>query len=124
MSTVLLVDDDGVLRKLLDSRLRYEGFLTIPLDSFSLAYDIITKGPVKIDAFLLDVMMPGELTVEDIIKEIRLSDKYKNKPVLIVSGVDKHRLKAIAELFKVTVVSKPIILSDLINHVKKLTCQV
>ena len=55
--TILIVDDDDILRKALTTGLRAEGFDVISSDSAENASDVLNR--VSVDAIILDRMMTG-----------------------------------------------------------------
>lgn len=55
--TILIVDDDDILRKALTAGLRGEGFNTISSNSAENATDILNR--ISVDAIILDRMMTG-----------------------------------------------------------------
>jgi two-component system, cell cycle sensor histidine kinase and response regulator CckA len=57
--TVLLVDDEAVIRCLLARRLQAEGYRVISAASGREALEILTQETVTIDLLLTDIMMPG-----------------------------------------------------------------
>ena len=55
--TILIVDDDDILRKALTTGLRGEGFDVISSDSAENASDVLNR--ISVDAIILDRMMTG-----------------------------------------------------------------
>ena len=55
--TILIVDDDDILRKALTAGLRNEGFNVISSDSAENATDVLNR--ISVDAIILDRMMTG-----------------------------------------------------------------
>ena len=55
---VLIVDDDPVQRRLLETAIQRFGYLTIVADSGDAAVKLLTGPDARIDAMVLDLVMP------------------------------------------------------------------
>lgn len=86
--TVLIVEDEILIRMLLADTLLDEGYYVIEAANVLEAVAIL--GQRKIDAVVTDVDMPGGLSGFDLARMI--SDTRMNVPVIIASG--RHRPKA------------------------------
>lgn len=98
---VLIIDDDEAVVKLLDFRLKTEGYETnIVTDgsrAVSTAYDC---GP---DIILLDIAMPSE-TGQDVMEKLQMLDRTTGIPVIIITAYPSQRksmenFKAIKDFF-------------------------
>ncbi len=100
---ILIVDDDGNIRKLLKQELEYAGYIT---DEASDGLDALNKiKRKKYDLIILDVMMPG-LSGFDVAKVLKNSPETMNIPIIILSvvedketgfkiGVEKYLIKGV-----------------------------
>ncbi len=100
---ILIVDDDGNIRKLLKQELEYAGYIT---DEASDGLDALNKiKRKKYDLVILDVMMPG-LSGFDVAKVLKNSPETMNIPIIILSvvedketgfkiGVEKYLIKGV-----------------------------
>lgn len=88
MSTVLIVDDEAVTVKLLETLLELDGF------NVAVARRGIDVLPV-LEAQAVDVMMIDyHLTDTEgttIIRDIRADDRFKHLPIVMASGMDKSQ---------------------------------
>jgi PAS domain S-box-containing protein len=82
---ILIVDDDGSIRKLLKQELEYAGYIT---DEASDGLDALNKiKHKKYDLVILDVMMPG-LSGFDVAKVLKNSPDTMDIPIIILSVVE------------------------------------
>jgi DNA-binding response OmpR family regulator len=79
-TTVLVVDDDADIVRLLRDFLEAEGFLVVTAAHGQEALDALARE--RIDAMLLDVMMPG-LSGFDVMRKVR---EHHDVPVLFLSA--------------------------------------
>lgn len=88
-TTILIVDDEERIRKLLNLYLVKEGYLTEEASDGTSAIQMMEKK--NYDLVLLDIMLPGMDGLE-VIKEIR---KKKDTPIIMVSarGEENHRVE-------------------------------
>jgi DNA-binding response OmpR family regulator len=86
MAKLLIVDDDKISAKLLDTKLTKRGFECIYVESGSDALEILKT--VDFDLVLLDIMMP-DMTGTEVLKEIRKSKNNFELPVIMVTAKDE-----------------------------------
>lgn len=82
---VLVVDDDGIIRGVLERKLAAEGYLISTAGSGSGALDLLRDG--AIDLVLLDLELPDQSGI-DALRQIRLSHSAIDLPVIMVTGQD------------------------------------
>ncbi|MCP4580728.1 MAG: response regulator [candidate division Zixibacteria bacterium] len=81
---VLIVDDDESTRKFLSAALEENGYLPITAENGRIGLEKIeSENP---DLVILDVMMPKK-TGFVLIKQLRRDEKYKDLPVIMLTGV-------------------------------------
>ena len=85
-ATLLLVDDDAMNRDALARRLSRSGYEVLTADGGAAALGMIREG--RIDAVLLDVMMPG-LSGLETLRELRQSRSVADLPVIMVTAKDE-----------------------------------
>ncbi|HEX7709249.1 MAG TPA: sigma-54 dependent transcriptional regulator [Thermoanaerobaculia bacterium] len=78
---ILIVDDEEVLRDVLDAVLRREGFEVIPAASGEEALNVLEGEDV--DLVILDVMLPG-ISGIDTLRAIRIANPYL--PVIVITA--------------------------------------
>lgn len=89
--TVLVVDDSASVRKLIELTLRREGFSVISATSGIGA--LATLADTAPDVILLDVMLL-ELDGLQLCRVIRKHPKYKNTPIVMLSGRESESDRA------------------------------
>jgi DNA-binding response OmpR family regulator len=82
--TVLVVDDEPMLRSLLSRLLRMEGYEVVEAEDGQVALDMISREPP--DLVLLDVMLPARDGL-DVLGDLRRSS---NVPVILVSALGEE----------------------------------
>jgi two-component system response regulator ResD len=87
---VLIVDDDPMIRNLVQAILENAGFVVTATDDGPKAVDILDSEPRPIDYSLviLDVMMPG-MNGLDVLTRMKLHQHTQNLPVIMLTGEDK-----------------------------------
>jgi diguanylate cyclase (GGDEF)-like protein len=85
-ATLLLVDDDAMNRDALARRLTRSGYTVITADGGEAALRLIRQG--RIDAVLLDVMMPG-LSGLETLRQLRQFRSVADLPVIMVTAKDE-----------------------------------
>jgi diguanylate cyclase (GGDEF)-like protein len=85
-ATLLLVDDDAMNRDALARRLTRSGYKVLTADGGDAALRTIRKG--RIDAVLLDVMMPG-LSGLETLRQLREFRSVADLPVIMVTAKDE-----------------------------------
>lgn len=88
--TVLIVDDEAPIRRVLVKLLTAQGYEVIEADSGPTALGILEGRTV--DTVLLDVMMPGMTGVE-VCRRIRANAMHAQTPVVFVSGASDRSFR-------------------------------
>jgi CheY-like chemotaxis protein len=84
--SILIVEDEKVIRKLLRLQLSQSGYQVTEAEDGVQA--ILKLGKGNFDLILLDIMMPNKDGWE-LIKEVRLSPKTKDIPVIVLTAKNK-----------------------------------
>lgn len=90
-TTVLVVDDSASVRKLIELTLRREGFSVISASSGIAALAMLAD--TAPDVILLDIMLL-ELDGFQLCRVIRNHPKYKNTPIIMLSGREGESARA------------------------------
>jgi len=85
LSTILVVDDDAVNRKLLEHNLLADGHDVVAARDGNEAVERLRDQPV--DVVLLDVLMPG-LDGFGVLEHIRANSSLQDLPVIMISGLE------------------------------------
>jgi DNA-binding response OmpR family regulator len=112
--TVLIVDDEQLVRDLLVQFLSLRGYRTIGVKDGAQALSMVDQAPP--DLILLDLMLPGTSGVEVL---RRLREKHFTGAVIIVTGTyDEELLEEAWSLHPQEVISKPIDLEKLLGIIQ------
>ncbi|MDQ0654258.1 GGDEF/EAL domain-containing response regulator [Pseudomonas cedrina] len=85
-ATLLIVDDDPQVRKLLETLLQHEGYLTLSAGSGEEALQSVAKQPP--DLILLDVMMPG-LDGYEVASRLKGDEATAGIPIIMLSALSE-----------------------------------
>ena len=116
--TILIVDDDDVVRDFIVAALRLTGFRTLPAASARAALELAQKTP-RIDLAIIDLVMPEENGAD-------LASDLKTKlglqcPILYISGMGNSAIAATIRLGEHEgCLAKPFGAPVLIHEVSKL----
>lgn len=118
MKSVLIVDDDRNIRKLLDFSLQKAGFSVMMAEDGDRGMALATANSP--DVAVLDVMMPGMHGYE-LCRRLRANAKTARTKIIFLTArsqpIDEQEaLKAGADLF----LSKPVIPEELVGHIQSL----
>jgi len=118
MTTVLIVDDDRNICKLLDFSLSRAGFSVLIANAGDDGYELATSHAP--DVLVLDVMMPGMHGYE-LCRQLRKHEATAHAKILFLTARsqpidEKAALKAGADLF----LSKPVMSDELVKHIQAL----
>jgi CheY-like chemotaxis protein len=83
--TLALADDDELHAELVGAWLEHQGFRVLRFGSGDALLTWASGGPRQVDAFLLDVDMPGRDGVQSC-RELRALDGYARTPAVFVSS--------------------------------------
>lgn len=83
---VLLVDDDQFLLEFFERVLTAHGYKIITARNGHEGAEIVAQAEDEIDLFVLDLLMPVE-SGWDLINAIRQSERYKNAPIIALTGL-------------------------------------
>lgn len=117
-ATLLIVDDEPLVRKLLKTLLEDQGYLTLTASSGEEALAIVEQQPP--DLILLDIMMPG-MDGYEVARKLKSDKSMANIPIIMLSALGEHSarilgLEAGAEDF----LNKPVESAELWLRVRNL----
>ncbi|KTT32960.1 response regulator [Pseudomonas oryzihabitans] len=84
VTTVLVVEDDAVLRSLATEVFEMEGYAVQSFDSADAAWAWLEQDPSPPDLLFTDVRMPGRLDGLALAKQVR--QRFAQLPILVSSG--------------------------------------
>lgn len=105
-ATILVADDDRTTRTVLASLLQNEGFRVELADSGEQCLAVATEQHV--DAFLVDIRMPG-LGGLELCRKLRSMEQYRITPIIFITALDEEEmLSAVFEAGATDFIAKPI----------------
>jgi DNA-binding response OmpR family regulator/tetratricopeptide (TPR) repeat protein len=116
--TILIVDDDRSIQRLLADALAQEGFSVAVERDGEWAVDTFNKRPV--DAIVLDLLLPA-INGYEVARIIRSTPRGQNTPIIMISGVYKsaiHQREALEKHGAHAFIEKPIRLSALLDALR------
>lgn len=114
--TIALVEDEENLNKLIQTYLKKAGYEVIP---FYNGKDALNNINTKVHLWILDIMLPNNISGYDIIKEIRKNNEMM--PVIFTSARDKDLDKIIGlELGSDDYITKPYSPKELVLRVNNI----
>ncbi|MEM8998235.1 MAG: ATP-binding protein, partial [Acidobacteriota bacterium] len=85
---ILVVDDEPILRLLLEGQLEAEGYRVTTAESGAAALELLRSGDSDVDLVVLDVMMP-RLTGYEVCRALRADWEAASLPVLLLTAKDR-----------------------------------
>ena len=114
--TIALVEDEEDLNKLIQTYLKKAGYEVIP---FYNGKDALNNINTKVHLWILDIMLPNNISGYDIIKEIRKNNEMM--PVIFTSARDKDLDKIIGlELGSDDYITKPYSPKELVLRINNI----
>jgi two-component system KDP operon response regulator KdpE len=94
--TVLVLDDEPLVRRTMQRFLAVYGYSAVEAESFEQALEILRT--TKVFAVILDVRLPGPHTGLDVLGPLRERSEFADIPVLVMTGgvVDEQEERLIA----------------------------
>jgi CheY-like chemotaxis protein len=84
--TILVVEDEGLLRELLVEKMNIEGFQTLEANDGDIGLEIaLDKKP---DLILLDMLMP-RMSGMEMLKRLRADERGRSLPVIVLSNLNE-----------------------------------
>lgn len=114
--TILVIDDDKVLIKMLETGLGAKGYNVLTAETGERGLKVAQNVPV--DLILLDVILPG-VKGREVCKKLKQEEKTKNVPVVFLTAKNSpDDVKAELAAGGIAHITKPIDLSSLISLVQ------
>lgn len=96
MPKVLLIEDEKIFIELFGDRLRLAGFEVSTAENG--AWGLKESMKENFDLFIIDMMMPA-MTGEEVIAKLKMDDKTKNVPIIVLSAsVDEEAQRRVEKM--------------------------
>lgn len=115
---ILLVEDDIPLRNMYETRLNYEGFITVTAsDGEEALAKAVSEKP---DLILLDIMMP-KVSGFDVLDILKNTHSTKNIPVIIMTVLEQetNKVKGLVSGAEDYLIKSQAMPQDVINKIKE-----
>jgi len=109
MATIMVVDDEPMVRNLLSQFLTLRGYRVCPAKDGPDALSLLKQEHPQL--VILDVYMPGMNGV-DVLRQLRAND-YKGAVIALSASQDEEMLQEMLELGSVDIMGKPVDLERL-----------
>jgi CheY-like chemotaxis protein len=116
-ATILLVEDDEPLRKLVATVLTREGYRVIAAEDAIEAAELLTSEETSIDLIIADILLPG-LSGPELAREI-LSDHPDVKVIFVSGSKDENVLETAELVANERFLSKPYTPETILNAVRE-----
>src|SRR5690606_40758866 len=83
---ILVIEDEKDIRDLISFQLKSKGHEVIGLERAEDAVKLIEE-KTPIDLFIVDWMLPGQVSGLDFIKSVRTFEQYKETPIIMVTAL-------------------------------------
>lgn len=115
---ILIVEDDKDILRTLQIRLEMDGFEVITAaDGYEGIFKARTSGA---NLLILDLKLPG-LPGEEICKELRKEEKYKDLPIIMLTAKDKDADRVIGKVIGADYyMGKPFEMDELLKNIYSL----
>lgn len=87
LGTILVVDDDRTMVRLLEAQLTRAGYDVIASNSGEEALKLVQLHAAQLDAMLLDRLMPG-MDGLSVVRHLKQDAAYRHIPIIMVTGSD------------------------------------
>ena len=115
---ILVIDDDHVVTKMVESRLKANGYEAIVSNDAALGLEIAIKRTP--DLIILDVMMPI-INGYNMCSLLRAEEKSKKIPIIMLTSRAEERDKAIGQAVGANAyITKPFNMEDLLKKIEEL----
>ncbi len=120
MKSVLIVEDDSALQKILTEKLTA---VSVGVMTASTGQEALNKIKVdQPDLIVLDIMLTGGMNGFDVLEQLKANENYKSIPVIVLTNLDTEQKTAL-DIGAIDYIVKPNISIDEVvlkikNHLK------
>ena len=120
---VLVAEDDAALRRLLELRLRMDGFDVTTAQDGQEAIDAVLAADVKPDILVCDIMMP-RVSGLNVCRELRGRAASHSLPIILLSAHNLDpTIEAVLELGNIGFMNKPFNATELRERIREVLAQ-
>lgn len=114
--TVLVVEDEEILRELIVEEIELAGGTSLEAENGVVALELLQK--YDVDFILSDIRMPGGSGI-DFLKKVKKTEKLDLLPFMIFSGFPDLTMEEAKELGAYAILKKPFMWSELLPIVAR-----
>jgi two-component system OmpR family response regulator len=115
METILVVDDDPMVRSLCQQMLNRGGYVVVPLSSGVEAVSVLKSTPSTFDLALLDVMMPGMNGIE---LANHIKKTHPGTRIVLMSGYGPREIEQVIGPNSYPIIWKPFKTESLLRMIE------
>src|SRR5210317_382207 len=90
MKTILICDDDDLLRDFYGRVLEAKGYKVVSAENGAIGLEKINANPSEISLAIVDLLMPV-MNGWDLINKLQNNDDTKNIPIIAITGLSSSR---------------------------------
>jgi signal transduction histidine kinase/CheY-like chemotaxis protein len=116
--TILLIEDEGDMRRALDRLLRAKGLSVLSAASANEALTLVTEKGMRPDLVISDYNLPGKTNGVEIIEAVRGALAWKVPAIVLTGDIRPHVTGSIAT-HDLSVVTKPVAADELLGLINR-----
>ena len=93
MRSILIIEDDPIIRASYSTVLTQEGFTVHTATSGQEGITIAHRSPIGL--VLLDMMLPGGMNGFDVLQNLRQNDRTREIPILVMTNLESEKQTAL-----------------------------
>lgn len=117
MHKILIVEDDNLVQNIYRNILIKEGFEVVQAFNGRQALSLVQSEQPNL--IILDIMLPGGMNGFDVLERLKIDEKLKNIPVLVLTNLDTEEKVALSIGAADYIVKANISINELVDKIKK-----
>lgn len=117
MHKILIAEDDNLVQNIYHNILTKEGFKVIQAFNGKQALSLVKSEQPNL--IILDIMLPGGMNGFDVLERLKMDEKLKNIPVLVLTNLDTEEKVALSIGAADYIVKANISIKEVVDKIKK-----
>lgn len=117
MHKILIAEDDNLVQNIYHNVLTKEGFEVI--QAFNGRQALSLAKSEQPNLIILDIMLPGGMNGFDVLERLKMDEKLKNIPVLVLTNLDTEEKVALSIGASDYIVKANISIKEVVDKIKK-----